>query len=124
MKKILSLVLIFIIFSSTTLSTYAAPKTMVDGTVFDAEFSAETYPDVKNVLGTDEATLYNHYVSYGKAEGRMACASTNTHATADDELFDAEYYASMNHDVVKAVGTSKEALYQHYINYGKAEGNE
>ncbi len=124
MKQLISIALIFIIFSSTTLSTYAAPKTMADGTVFDAEFYAETYPDVKNALGTDEATLYNHYVSYGKAEGRMACASTNTQAAAGDELFDAEYYASMNPDVVKAVGTSKEALYQHYINYGKAEGRK
>lgn len=37
-------------------------------------------------------------------------------------VFDYEYYVNTYPDVVAAVGTSKEALIQHYISYGSAEG--
>ena len=33
-------------------------------------------PDVVSVLGTDPGVLYNHYISYGKKEGRRASAGT------------------------------------------------
>ena len=42
----------------SSIDVYAAPKTMADGTVFDAEYYAETYPDVKAAFGNDEAALY------------------------------------------------------------------
>ena len=58
----------------TSMTAYAAPKTMPDGQTFDPEFYAATYPDVVNVLGTDEAALYGHYVTYGKSEGRKPYA--------------------------------------------------
>ena len=35
---------------------------------------------------------------------------------------DSEFYARNNPDVVAALGTSKEALLQHYVSYGRAEG--
>ena len=40
----------------------------------------------------------------------------------DGGVFDAEYYAQNNPDVVAAFGTDKELLYSHYVNCGKAEG--
>ena len=40
----------------------------------------------------------------------------------DDILFDAEYYATHNGDVVAALGNSYDALHGHYVNCGKAEG--
>ena len=43
---------------------------MIDN--FDATFYVNMYPDVKKAIGTDAAKLYNHYVTYGKAEGRYA----------------------------------------------------
>lgn len=70
MKKILITALILTAMLGTSLTASAAPKTMSDGTVFDAEYYAATYPDVAQALGTDEAALYQHYVSFGKAEGR------------------------------------------------------
>lgn len=36
--------------------------------------------------------------------------------------FDATFYANNNPDVVAAFGNSPEALYKHYLNYGKKEG--
>ncbi len=92
----------------------AAPKTMADGTVFDAEFYAATYPDVVAVFGMDEALLYQHYVTNGKAEGRMAC----------EIAFDPVYYAERYPDVKAAFGDNAELLYQHYIMFGIAEGRQ
>jgi hypothetical protein len=56
---------------SNSIPVYAAPKTMADGSVFDADYYAENNPDVVSVLGTDENALYQHYVTYGQAEGRL-----------------------------------------------------
>ena len=37
-------------------------------------------------------------------------------------LFDPEYYAKQNPDVVSALGNNKEALWNHYVSHGLAEG--
>lgn len=76
MKRKLLLAVMAAAIMGSSLTVYAQPKTMPDGTVFDAEFYAETYPDVKAAFGNDAAALYNHYVQYGKAEGRQATAAS------------------------------------------------
>ncbi|MBD5494477.1 MAG: hypothetical protein HDR12_08930 [Lachnospiraceae bacterium] len=58
----------------TTLTSEAAPKTMPDGQIFDAQFYAQSYPDVVAAFGNDENLLYSHYVSFGKSEGRLPYA--------------------------------------------------
>ncbi len=40
----------------------------------------------------------------------------------DGTIFDAEYYAANNPDVVAALGTSTQALYSHYVAFGSREG--
>lgn len=40
----------------------------------------------------------------------------------DGTIFDPEYYAEQNPDVVAALGTNAQLLYQHYIVAGRAEG--
>lgn len=47
-----------------------APTAMPDGETFDAEYYAINNPDVVGALGTDANVLYEHYKSFGKAEGR------------------------------------------------------
>ena len=74
MKKTIAFIITMAMSLSVGMTAFAAPKTMPDGTVFDPEFYAETYPDVKAAFGNDEAALYNHYVQYGKSEGRKATA--------------------------------------------------
>lgn len=54
--------------------SHAAPQTMPDGTIFDAEYYAANNPDVVAVMGTDAANLYAHYVFFGKNEGRLPYA--------------------------------------------------
>jgi hypothetical protein len=60
--------------SCNPVSALAAPKQMPDGTVFDPQYYAQMYPDVVAAIGTDENALYNHYVQFGKAEGRKPYA--------------------------------------------------
>ncbi len=40
------------------------------------------------------------------------------------DWFDADFYAANNSDVVAALGSSPETLYNHYVNHGKAEGRK
>lgn len=42
----------------------------------------------------------------------------------DGGIFDAEYYAQNNPDVVTVYGTDKELLYSHYVNCGRTEGRQ
>lgn len=112
------------LFLGCSATAIAAPKTMPDGTVFDAEFYANTYPDVKAAFGNDETALYNHYVQHGKAEGRKATASSTatTASTAYQDNFDPVFYANTYPDVKAAFGNDTAALYNHYLNNGKKEG--
>ena len=80
MKKRISVIVAVVIMLFSSITAYAAPKTMPDGQLFDAEFYANTYPDVKAALGTDEAVLYNHYVTCGKNEGRLPYADASAPA--------------------------------------------
>jgi hypothetical protein len=41
---------------------------------------------------------------------------------SDGNVFDADYYAQNNPDVVQVLGTDVNALYSHYVNFGKTEG--
>ena len=61
-------VLTFGIFGTTVL---AAPEKQKDGTIFDPVYYAVHNPDVLMVVGLDEKGLYNHYKTYGIAEGRL-----------------------------------------------------
>ena len=56
MQKRLTLAVLIMcsFFLFTEMDIQAAPKTMPDGTVFDADFYAETYPDVAKAVGNDE----------------------------------------------------------------------
>lgn len=53
--------------------------------VFDASFYADSYQDLKNAFGYDEAMLYNHFINNGIREGR--CASP---------YFDIKWYMTQN----------------------------
>ncbi|MCC8127642.1 MAG: hypothetical protein LIO92_09625 [Clostridiales bacterium] len=58
--------------AASSICVYAAPAVMPDGQTFDAEYYAAANPDVTAAIGTDESALYDHYLNFGKAEGRLA----------------------------------------------------
>lgn len=69
-KKLFVTLLTLSMLIGSNRTVLAAPEIMSDGTIFDAEYYAEMYPDVVNALGNDEDVLYQHYITYGKSEGR------------------------------------------------------
>lgn len=72
MKKHLGIIFLLIMTFAMQTMVFAAPKTMPDGALFDAEFYAASNPDVVAIYGATEARLYEHYKDYGKKEGRLA----------------------------------------------------
>ena len=126
MKKSILLLVTLVLSSTFTMTAFAAPKDMGNGEIFDAEYYANTYADIKAAFGTDETALYNHYIQFGKAEGRQPYATTvsplsATQATNNVE-FNAKFYADTYPDLKAAFGYDEQALYNHYIQSGKAEG--
>jgi len=76
-KRIITTLFVAVLGLSSSITAFAAPKTMPDGSVFDAAYYAAAYPDVAVALGTSESALYNHYLQYGKAEGRKPTAQSS-----------------------------------------------
>lgn len=76
-KKLFILSTVITLALSSSITVCAQPQIMPDGVVFDAEYYAQTNPDVVAVFGTDANMLYLHYTQYGKAEGRLS-VSPNT----------------------------------------------
>lgn len=55
-------------------SAPAPANTGVTKKNFDAKAYADAYPDLKAAFGYDKNALWNHYINYGKAEGRTVTA--------------------------------------------------
>ena len=119
--------------STVLIPSIAAPKTMPDGTTFDAEYYADNNEDVVNVFGNTEERLYQHYTEYGRNEGRKAHVDDpairkappggeNIRVMPDGNWFDPVFYAENNPDVVSVFGSRVNRLYGHYLEYGKQEG--
>ena len=82
-----------------SMTVFAAPELMADGTVFDAEYYAQANPDVAAVYGTDKNALFTHYTMFGKAEGRTACADTAPETPSNQA--DLDKITSSNESVIK-----------------------
>lgn len=79
--------------------------------MFDSEFYADKYPDLKSAYGYNSSLLKNHYELCGKKEGRMATPA-----------FDVRYYLNKYPDLRNAYGTNYEGAYEHFVNIGIKEG--
>ncbi len=56
------------------------------------------------------------------AAATMLFGTVITASAAQEDLFDAQYYAEAYPDIAAAVGNDENALLQHYLNYGITEG--
>lgn len=74
-KKMMMTLLAMNMVLSSGMTVYATPARMEDGTLFDSDYYVETNPDLMVAYGRDTKKLYQHYVNYGKAEGREALSS-------------------------------------------------
>ena len=81
--------------------------------VFNPEYYANHYPDLKAAFGTNADLLWNHFCQFGMNELRRG-----------SEEFDPVYYKDHNPDVVQAFGDDYPMYYFHYVACGKAEGRK
>jgi len=111
---------------------------------FDASHYLEKYPDVKAAYGNNNELALDHYVRFGKAEGRSDVNEAEVQrlieeaeaqkaleaaealiAQEKDQLrdtFEANFYLARYSDVKEAHGENAEAALDHYVRFGKAEG--
>lgn len=88
------------------------PTQTTDG-IFNAGYYAQVNSDVAQVLGTDEATLFAHFVNYGMAEGRVC-----------SPVYNPNEYLEYNSDVKSVFGNDYVAIYNHFLNNGINEGRK
>lgn len=78
--------------------------------VFDPEFYANKYDDLKAVFGTNSAALFQHFITYGMDEARQASAE-----------FDPVRYRAVEIDLASYYGDNWRQYYVHYITCGRQE---
>ncbi len=74
MRRKIALYLTAVLVMSYGITAQAAPK-VIGGIKFDAAYYLARYPDLQQAIGNDETALYNHFVTCGMAEGRVAVAT-------------------------------------------------
>ena len=99
--------------SATQPATQPAVQQSFDSVIFNAAFYAMANPDIAQVIGTDPAALYQHFVTSGMAEGRQGAAT-----------FNVQVYIANNPDLVALLGNNLPAYYNHYLTQGQFEGRK
>lgn len=79
--------------------------------MFDYLFYYKNNPDLQK-LGCDEKIMYEHYLKFGKNEGRLC---------NNGYVFNHINYYNNYSDIRDNVGSNPLKLYEHYINYGTKE---
>lgn len=94
-----------------TLSIAATLLLSASLNVSAAELYVQTYPDLAAAFGHDEEALYQHYISCGIAEGRIAST-----------VLDIAKYRDIYPDLAAAFGDNWDAYADYYLTCGIAEG--
>ncbi|SER41132.1 N-acetylmuramoyl-L-alanine amidase family protein [Lachnobacterium bovis] len=79
--------------------------------VFDKEYYANKYPDLKKAFGNDEMALYRHFIDNGMNERRQASAN-----------FDVKSYYNEYSDLRGEFGKDWSKYYKHFAEFGSKEG--
>lgn len=81
--------------------------------MFNSDFYAARYQDVRKAFGYDAKKLKEHYLNNGIKEGR-----------AGSPIFDPEYYRDRYSDVRNAYGNNFTEIYNHFVTFGAKEGRQ
>ena len=106
-KRIIIPVIALIMMLANGMTAFAAPE----NAVFNAAYYAEANPDVADKIGTDPDMLYDHFLRYGLAAGRVASPD-----------FDVRAYRARYPDLDEAFGDDWLAYAHHYMTAGIKEG--
>ena len=88
MKSMKKVLFVLSVFCTVFLLSAVAEIPVNAAELFDPIYYAAAYPDVAAAVGTDAAALLNHYLLYGKNEGRLPNASAEP--GAEIEVFNEE----------------------------------
>ena len=99
--------------SATQSVAQPAVQQSFDSVIFNAAFYAMANPDIVQIIGTDPAALYQHFVISGMAEGWQGAAT-----------FNVQVYIANNPDLVALLGNNLPAYYNHYLTQGQFEGRK
>ncbi len=90
---------------------------LAEGRMFDDGFQADDYlainPDLQAVFGTDRFGVLQHWLTYGKGEGRLGRVPPQ---------FELDAYFALNPDVLAVFGNNRRLAWFHYATYGILEG--
>ena len=100
---------------ATGVSKITNPVTEYNGVdysaVYDFEYYAEKYSDIKKAYSDDDVGAIAHFVYFGMAEKRTG-----------NKEFDVISYWNRYPDLRKSFGNNWTSYYIHYMNFGKDEG--
>lgn len=108
LKKLTRIILIVAVL---LLLSIVPVNAVVFNAAFDSDFYVNCYPDLKAAFGNDANAAYNHYLTYGIKEGRIA-----------SPVFDVKAYIRNYPDLQAAFGNDYEAAYNHFLTNGMNEG--
>ncbi len=80
---------------------------------YDYEYYIAQNPDVYAAYGNDRVAVFQHFLTYGIAEGRIA-----------SPCFDLSYYRAAYSDLQIAFGDNNKLYYYHFALYGMSEGRQ
>ncbi len=97
----------YIVYVCSPKYTTGVSGSSMKSVVFDATYYSNKYEDLKTAFGTDEAALYNHFLTNGIKEGRQA-----------SPMFDVKYYLENNSAVKEACGSDYRKAYDYFLEKG------
>lgn len=113
MRSLTCLLVVLLMISSLSLNASAASVgNNLDDILFDADYYYNKYPDLCSI-GRNSTALRQHYLQYGKKEGR-----------SPSSLFDPKFYIENYWDLKEAFGDNWAKAYDHFIRYGIKEGRQ
>lgn len=105
-KTIFALLLLIVMLAGSVMNVFAAGVS----DIFDADFYAGKYNDLRSAYGTDEEELLKHFLTRGAGEGRVM-----------NPVLDVVAYRAAYADLNAAFGDDWNAYVNHYFTYGIAE---
>ncbi len=102
----------------------AAAGALIWTTALDPGYYGGKYADLRQAFGTDARQLMNHWITFGRFEGRSSKTGVSDAGRehARSVGLDTVFYANKYADLKRAFGYDAEKLYQHWMNSGRGEG--
>lgn len=101
----------------------------VANTNFNVSYYRNRYPDLRSAFGSNLKLYYIHYLTNGKAEGRIADTdylggTTVLNGVDYSAVYNFNTYETTNSDIKKVIGLDDIAALKHFVTYGMKEGRQ